>query len=189
MRSVVCSLICSFRSNFNVLAYQAVRQSQLCRTSNILSPMIRRLRELERRKKKKRMVTVDETGLIAVDGFEVSKEQWSRLIPAILSRCESILSSLLVGEDWRLVMDVKNVVSVAADFSFQFATNDRLKCALSLKLVEPVDHHLLDQLCSFIELCFHGLGLGSLRYIELERMEISRCIWHRSTIYFDGVRG
>jgi hypothetical protein len=53
MRSVVCSLICSFRSNFNVLAYQAVRQSQLCRTSNILSPMIRRLRELERRKKRR----------------------------------------------------------------------------------------------------------------------------------------
>jgi hypothetical protein len=77
LRSAVCSSICSAPTHVDAFASQIVRQSQRCRTANILSPMIRRLRELERRKKKKRMVTVDETGLIAVDGFEVERKTWS----------------------------------------------------------------------------------------------------------------
>ena len=185
LRSATCSLICSARVDVDNFAYRLVRESQLCRTANILAPIIRRLREMERRKKKKRMVTVDETGSIAVDGFEIFREQWSRLVPNILSRCESILTSLLVGEDWRLVLDLNTLISVADNFSFSISGKDESPSPMVSHLKQPVDFMLLDQLCSYLEVAFHGLGLGSLRYIELERMEVSRCIWHRSTVYYD----
>jgi len=186
LRSAICSLICSAISNVDKFAYQVVRRSQLCRTANMLSPIIRRLREMEGRKKKQRMVTVDETGLIAVDGFEIERQQWSALIPSILSRCEALLSSLLVTDDWRLVLESTTHVSVGDDFSlFLISCPDRSQHAPSFKLKDPVNFSLLDQLGSYMELSLHGLGLGSLRYAELETMEISRCIWHRGTVYFD----
>ena len=185
LRSATCSLICSSRTDFDNFAYRLVRESQLCRTANILAPIIRRLREMERRKKKKRMVTVDETGSIAVDGFEIERHQWSRLIPKILSRCEELFSSLLVGDDWRIMVDRQIVLCVAADFSFTIPSQDGSGCLPTLQLKLPTDFALLDQLCSVLEVAFHGLGLGSLRYIELERMEVSRCLWHRSTVYYD----
>jgi superfamily II DNA helicase RecQ len=31
---------------------------------------------------------------------------------------------------------------------------------------------------------FHGLGLGSLRFTELDQLKISCCLWHRGTVYF-----
>ena len=185
LRSATCSLICSARVDVDNFAYRLVRESQLCRTANILAPIIRRLREMERRKKKKRMVTVDETGSIAVDGFEIERHQWSRLISKILSRCEELLSSLLVGDDWRIMVDRQTVLCVAADFSFTIPSQHGSGCLPTLQLKLPTDFSLLDQLCSVLEVAFHGLGLGSLRYIELERMEVSRCLWHRSTVYYD----
>ena len=119
LRSGVCSLICSAHRDMDQLAYdRAVRQSQLCRTANILAPMIWRLWEMERCKKKTRMVTVDPTGMIAVDGFEMEKDQWSSLIPSLLTCCESLLVDLLVGDDWRLIVNLRNHVAVARDFSF-----------------------------------------------------------------------
>jgi hypothetical protein len=147
--------------------------------------MIRRLRELERRKKKKRMVTVDEKGLIAVDGFEVARETWSSLIQLIASQCELLLSSLLIGDDWRVILEPSTLLSVGTDFSFAFARQDGSQTSPEFSLRHPIDYTQMDQLCSYFEVAFHGLGLRSLRYIELKRREISRCIWHRSTIYYD----
>lgn len=186
LRSSVCSTICSARSNVDDIACQAVRKSQLCRTANTLSPMIRRLREMQRRKKKKRMVTVDaETGSIAVDGFEVEKEQWSSLIPSVISRCEALLSSLLGDEDWLTVADLTAPIKVGADFSISMSCQDGSFRKPTFSLKHPVDLALLDQFASYMELSFHGLGLGSCRYAEVERTDILHCVWHRSTVYFD----
>jgi hypothetical protein len=52
-------------------------------------------------------------------------------------------------------------------------------------LKDPANFTLLDELSSYMEISFHGLGLGSLQYVELERMEISCCLWHQGTVYFN----
>ena len=184
LRTGICSFICSYEYP-NIFSPQIILRSQECRTANILSPFIRRLREMERRKKKKRMVSVDETGMIAVDGFEIEKELWSSTISLILARCEALLKEVIAGNDWHSVLDLTNHVSVDADFSFSIKQPDGSHFTPNFALKENFDITILDCLSSLMELSFHGLGLGSLRYAELERMEISRCIWHRSTVYFD----
>ena len=59
-RTGVFSLIYSFQNGVDQLGPMVVRRTQLCRAANILSPCIRRLREMQRRKKKKRHVTIDD---------------------------------------------------------------------------------------------------------------------------------
>jgi superfamily II DNA helicase RecQ len=140
---------------------------------------------MERRKKKTRMVTVDETGMIAVDGFEIERQQWSLLIPSILSKCKSLLTALLVGDDWQSILDLRNQVAVASGFTFTRILSCGRRLGVDLKLRQGYDASLFDQLCSYMELCFHGLGLGSMRYEEIQSLDGSRCLWHRSTVYFD----
>ena len=82
-------------------------------------------------------------------------------------------------------MDLSTLISVADDFSLSISGQDESPSTLVSLLKQPVDLMLLDQLCSYLEVAFHGLGLGSLRYIELERMEFSWCMWNRSTVYYD----
>jgi hypothetical protein len=123
--------------------------------------------------KKKRMVTVDKKKvcLIAVDGFEVDQKTRLSLIPTIRSRSRDfLLSSLLIGgEEWRVVLDPTTMLSVGSNFSFTISCQDGSRSLSSeFNFQHPVDYTLLDQLCSCLEVAFHGLGLGSLRYIELE---------------------
>ena len=146
LRAGVCSLICSARFEMDSLASYAVRQSQLCRVANVLSPMIRRMREMERRKKKTRMVTVDETGMIAVDGFEIERQQWSLLIPSILSKCKSLLTALLVGDDWQSILDLRNQVAVASGFTFTRILSCGRRLGVDLKLRQGYDASLFDRI-------------------------------------------
>lgn len=208
LRSAVCSLICSVPMNMDQFAHNVVKVSQNCRVANILSPTIRRMREMERRKKKSRMVTVDENGMIAVDGFAIEKRDWSRVIPRyekqcchfvackllfssflvcfrVQSHCQLLLADVLVGSDWTKTFDMNNIPSVSSDFTFSLILKGGCRAGVSTVLKNNFDITKLDQLCSYLELAFHGLGLGSLRKTEIQASKIDRCSWHRMTVYYD----
>jgi hypothetical protein len=72
VQAAVCSLLCSFRF-VDKVAGSLIRDAQRSRSVNVISPMIRKCREIQRRKPKNRMVTVDVEGNVAVDGFEFPK--------------------------------------------------------------------------------------------------------------------
>jgi hypothetical protein len=95
---------------------------------------------MQQHKKSKRKVTVDaETGSIAIDGFEVEKEQWSSLIPSVISHCEAMLSSLLDDDNWNSIADLTTPIKVGPDFSISMPQPDGSFHEPTFSLKHPVD--------------------------------------------------
>ena len=186
LRSATCSLICSARSDSDNFAHRLVRSSQLCRTANILSPIIRRLREIQRRKPKNRMVTVDVEGNVAVDGFEFPKQTWSRLVGIVLDRSISFLRILLTGNEWEQVLDVGVPLRVAtlANGDMEFTLPDTSYSSKDVVLATNYDTIYIDKLISYVCLAMHGIGLGSMRLQELTTLSTQHGVWHRGTLYY-----
>ena len=164
----------------------AVRKA---RAINILLPMIRRLREMQRRKPNTRMCTVSPCGDIAVDGFEFAQEKWSTVIPETFAVCRNLLEQLFEGEDWLSFLDTNNPLTVCQSPTgrclFSLVKNGMQKESGELGLTCKVDSDIvLDRLCSHIEVAFHGFGGGSARANELTKLQPLHAIWHRGTIYF-----
>jgi superfamily II DNA helicase RecQ len=165
---------------------QEVRQS---RVLNIISPMIRRFREMQRRKPPRRMTTVSPEGDIAVDGFEFPRDKWSKLVPTVLDVCRELLGSLFAGVDWMLFLDANTPLSVSRieGGKFVFSLSDSGKEVKSSQLMfkQPFDHALIvDQLRSYVEIGFHGFGGGSMRYSELDILTLQHIRWHFGALYF-----
>jgi hypothetical protein len=96
-----------------------------------------------------------------------------------------MLSSLLDDDNWNSIADLTTPIKVGPDFSMSMPQPDGSFREPTFSLKHTVDLALLDQFASYMEMSFHGLGLESCHYAEVERTEIFHCIWHQSTVYFD----
>jgi hypothetical protein len=163
-----------------------VRQS---RVINVISPMIRRLREMQRRKPKRRKTTVSPEGDIAVDGFEFPRDKWSKIVPTVLAVCRQLLGSLFEGGDWLLFLDANTPLAVSrkegGGFLFSLSISGKEVKSNQLVLEQPLDYALIvDRLRAYVEICFHGFGGGSMRYEELVRLTLQNIVWHFGSLYF-----
>jgi len=189
LRAGVCSyMVLSCMPDHHAIPFvQSVRSS---RVVNVISPMIRRLRELQRRKPKRRKLTVSPQGDIAVDGFEFPREKWSKAVPTLVAVCRSLLDSLFDGDDWSLFLDTSMPIQVSQSedggkFNFLIPLAGRIVTSSQLVLKHSVDEELaVDRLCSHVEIGFHGFGGGSTRYEELRKLTRAHGLWHRGTLYY-----
>jgi hypothetical protein len=164
----------------------AVGQS---RVINVIAPMIRRLREMQRRKPKLRKTTVSPEGDIAVDGFEFPRDKWSNVVPSVLAVCSELLGRLFEGIDWMLFLNANTPISVSrtegSRFLFSLSTSGKEVLSSQLVLKQPVDHALIvDELRAFVEIGFHGFGGGSMRFQELDRLTLRNIRWHFGALYY-----
>jgi superfamily II DNA helicase RecQ len=184
-RAAICSLLCSFRMVDDV-AGPLIRDAQRSRSVNIISPMIRKCREIQRRKPKNRMVTVDVEGNVAVDGFEFPKRTWSRLVGIVLDRSKTFLRLLLAGNQWERVLDVGVPLRVTTlvDGDMEFSLADSSYSSQDVVLATDFEIMYLDKLVSYLRLAMHGIGLGSMRLQELTALSMRHGVWHRGTLYY-----
>ena len=138
---------------------------------NWISPLLCHLREVENQRPKRVYDVVTPIGDIVISGFVFPKTIWERLIYLWTSNCEDLLSSLfgqdiattLITSDNFTVMDAKLLSWECGNFS---------SYSMKQKLL-PGDHSLvLVQLASYLAMAFHGFGYGSMRYHELDVMEV-----------------
>jgi hypothetical protein len=93
LRAAACSYL--VLSNMgDVPAKEFVSEVRTGRVLNIISPMIRRLRDLQRTKTSDRMLSVSALGDIAVDEFEIPRSSWSKAVPKVLEECRLLLAEL-----------------------------------------------------------------------------------------------
>jgi hypothetical protein len=192
LRAGACSYIV-LKGMSDKQAKEFVQNARSSRVLNIISPMIRRFRMMERRKPKLRMLTVSPEGGIAVDGFELTREEWSKTCPRVFTVCRELLDLLFESDDWTLFLDQSTPISVSrsahGEFDFSLSISGKEVKSSELVLKQSNDRALalvLDRLRSYVEICFHGLGGGSMRHSELLRLTLLDAIWHRGTIYYAG---
>ena len=129
--------------------------------------MIRRLRDIQRKKPSDRLVTTDPEGNISVDGYEFPRAMWSQVIPVVFQELSSMMSSFFRGEEWRSTLDTKVPISVSkggtdGDLSFNMLADGRSISSDNLQISEDIDVDLIDRCVAYLQLCFHGFGLGSM---------------------------
>jgi DEAD/DEAH box helicase/Zinc knuckle len=186
-RAAVCSVLCTVTKDFDTVSTRLVRSTQECRVSNILCPAIRVMRELQRAKGRTRFVTVDTEGNICVDSFYFPFLTWKLLIPSISSVLTGLLSNCLPTLLVHMVFDPSKILSVAQDFSFHITSGSEVYSSASFMsgvTASVLDHNTVDRLVGYLQLAFHGLGVGSLRLEELLDLNLSSCRWHRDNIYY-----
>ena len=88
-----------------------------------------------------------------------------------------------------MTLDTKVPISVSkggtdGDLSFNMLTDGRSISSDNLQISEDIDVDLIDRCVAYLQLCFHGFGLGSMRLQELEKLEANFVLWHRSTVYY-----
>ena len=68
-------------------------------------------------KKKSHEKSVDwETGSIAIEGFEFEQKYWSCLVPNVVERATSLILTLIPGDEWQIVLDLKNQLLLGTDW-------------------------------------------------------------------------
>jgi hypothetical protein len=188
LRAGACSYIV-LSDMSNQQAKDFVNDVRKSRVLNIISPMIRRLREMQRRKPKRRKTTVSPEGDIAVDGFEFPRDKWSKIVPTVLAVCRQLLGSLFKGGDWLLFLDANTPLAVSRKeggrFLFSLSISGKEVKSSQLVLEQPLDYaFIVDRLRAYVEICFHGFGGGSMRYEELVRLTLQNIVWHFGSLYF-----
>jgi hypothetical protein len=190
LRSGLCSYILSFPLTMDEVGPVVCKQVRTSRVSNILCPFIRHLKEMHQRKGTVRMKTISPEGDIAVQGFEFPKSVWSKLIGEVFKICKHLLSQLLVGDNWALVLDANVPISIEiSNFKkviFRLRKTDGQVFNSSEVMIRPdfesVDY---DRLASYLGLAFFGFGGGATRGTEVANIALSHAKWHRNTIYYD----
>ena len=193
--SILRAGVCSYIILTNVTDEEATHHVGTVRASraiNTMAPMIRRLREMQRRKTNSRMKTISETGDIAVDGFEFKQSQWSTVIPTVTAVCRELLGKLFEGDSWSHFLDTTNPIAVgrrptgkqAGRFVFCLQKDGFRAQSFDLKPKDSPERKLhLHRLASHVELTFHGFGGGSTRQEELKGLTPFNVNFHRGTFY------
>jgi superfamily II DNA helicase RecQ len=159
------------------------------RVLNIVSPMIRELRDMQREKPNRQVRSVTPEGDIAIDGFNFPRREWSQSVPRLVAVCRELFGALFETEDWSLFMDVNTPLSVSRDgngqFLFSISIAGKKVESKQLQLKREVNHiPIIDRLGAYAEICIHGFGGGSLRMQEVMKLTLLHANWHRGTIYY-----
>jgi hypothetical protein len=190
LRAGVCGYLCSKTDCADESALEQVRLFRTSRTANVLSPFTRTLKEMSIQKGVKRMKSVSPEGDILVQSFEFPKAIWSKLIVDVHKVCKQLLSSLLVGENWWVVLDMAVSVSVRlteyqkVSFSMQSPDGNQFTTADVVVQTASSIGSEFDRLEAYLSFAFFGLGGGAMRGTEVENLLLSHATWHGNTFYY-----
>jgi superfamily II DNA helicase RecQ len=182
LRAGICSVLYSLdHSGSFAIAAGIVKAAGFALVPNLISPFIRRLRDMQRRKHISRLVTVSPEGNIAVDGFEFLFDCWRMLIPKLQKKCIELLEKLFIGDEWKKIIDPSVVLFVNRRNSgeLEFSSTTVKWDAITPRL----DVASYDKFVSFLELGLQGFGFGATRRQEILRQRMVKTFWHRGTIY------
>ena len=189
LRAGCCSFACIYNLS-DADAQLVVQELRKGRAINTMAPVMRKFREMQRRKGKscKKTITID--GDIAVDGFSFPRETWCRLIPSIVEVCRDLLYEIFEKDLVDLFLDTQNPAAVARneDGSFNFSVlrrNRKMSCTDFVMKCGVDQEEVIEQLTSYIEVAFHGLGGGSARETETHKLLRWNAIWHRGAFYYN----
>ena len=187
-RTAVCTFLYCQQA-IDSVAPKLLKQIQAGRCLNILCPMIRRLRDVQRAKATVSMRTISPEGDIAINGFEFLHCDWSCLIPTLSSTCDEILASIVEGSSWKNVTDLRlqPKVSIVSNslFNFKIDMEDNQTLNSSdIVLREDYPVSKMEQFAAYMRLAFSGSGCGSMRDEETSSIQVTHCSWHRGTLYY-----
>ena len=190
LRAGMCSFLNSLEgTEMESYGKRCLRYAQRARESeavNMIAPLIRHLREQQRLKPIKRLVTVGEDYSIAVDEFEMEWSNWSKLIPTTIKTFESCFSEIFEGDLWKTIMkpEATLVITNFLDDKSEFSCGGVSSSELKIKDFGEDLWMLFDLASSAMELSFFGQCGGSMRYQEIGRTFHKNLVRHRGTMYF-----
>ena len=178
--------LATFSGN-DVIEHQLIMARKL-RSSffvNWISPLIRRLREVEALSPTRVMDVVRSNGDIVISGFTFPAHKWRQFIPLWMDATKQLLyillgkgltDSLLSSPTFQ-VTNGRRMTWTCEDIN---STVLKSRCvpmgnAASLDDHQQEQEKLLIQLASYIEVAIHGLGYGPMRQQELLQLDTARC--------------
>jgi hypothetical protein len=189
LRAGVCGYLVTLSGNtsddlLTVQEMEIVGKIQNGRVTNLLAPYIKRLREAHARKPKNKSNTVNSSGDITSGSFTFLHSVWSTLIPRLQQIARACFELVFDGEGWKLFLEepIQMVDWVQLDASVVGA--DKSVVRLADIIVQNDMESVIEKLQSLVQLCFYGLGVGSLRHNEVLRLTVLSCQWHNSYLYY-----
>ena len=188
LRAGVCGYLVTLSGTsstqlLTVQVMEIVASVQHGRVTNLLSPYVKRLRELNSRKPPVKNNTVNANGDITSGAYTFPYSVWSTFIPRVVEISNICFNEVFVGETWKFftkgtisMVDWRKLDAVVTDDDRQI----RLCEVRVRENIEPI----LAKLQAVGELCLFGLGVGAVRHEEVIRLKVTSCQWHNSYLYF-----
>jgi superfamily II DNA helicase RecQ len=187
LRAGICGYMAVIESpQFLEVGRVLVQQCRKSPVTNLLSPMIRRLRDMKRSKPPIKENFVSSVGDIIVGQFVFPQSVWCTLIPRIIDQLSQSLDTLIVGNEWKKLIDPAFPVRVLMGRTNELVVQSEEITYTSKKLeLSPMgDSFHFEKLCAFIELSLHGLGCGSARHTEMTEMEFFKAQFCSGALYY-----
>ncbi|CAJ1963579.1 unnamed protein product [Cylindrotheca closterium] len=159
--------------NFIQRQLDLCRQVQCGQVVQTISPLIRQLREFEKFRKTLRDGDyITNEGDIFVGGNKFEKKVWSRLVPKIEDRLCDLFGQLLIGNGQLLLSVLLDPATspktTSLDGGFGFQVTDQVGSA---NFCFEANETVMEKIHKLIQLVFHGLGFGAMRFQEILEME------------------
>lgn len=188
LRAGVCGYLVTLsgNGNFSFLTLQEmeiVGNVQNGRVTNLLSPYVKRLRELNARKPPIKNNTVNVNGDITSGAFTFPKTVWSTLIPRVVEICKLAFTEIFDSEKWIYFLNESLTMADWVHLDVTVIFNNNLIRLSELQVKKNIEA-VLAKLQSVGELCLFGLGVGAVRHEEVVRLQVYSTQWHNNYVYF-----
>jgi len=195
LRAAICAIVASIPPQVNStawksMAHDVVEAARDATVNHLIGPLIRQCKQMDGRKPPTHMVSITAHG-ISVDEFDFRDDVTSRLVPRIVAKCETILSSILEGDGWRAILDESVPLRVKRGLRHQFEVHYRDHTGQwhSLESVAEVadgevDPEHMEHFSALMAFCAHGFGGGVARQSEILRCILANALWHNGSIYY-----
>ncbi len=169
--------------------------------NHILSPLLHRVKAMGSTKIAARSKLVKDNGDICIDDFSFPKCKWSRLVIDIISSFDEILGMILLGDKWKLLVDLNNAINVRRiidvndegnkddllHYDFNVMKNGKVVKERDLAFKKGIQASTFGRLTGVVMICLHGLGLGALRVSEIFRILLHQVEWKGGCLYYMSV--
>ena len=188
LRASICSMIYFMGRGYHEKASRLVENVQNSITVNFLASTIRRMRWRESLTPSSRKVSIQDNYDILVDGFMFKFQKWSNVIPIIFDKLVASLCKVIKGNRWVNLLNRRYPLFVCwssmGKTTMTLASGHNNYSQEDIVLQDDYDLCDIDVLASYLELAFHGTGLGSMRYTEISRSLFSDVRWHGGCVYY-----
>lgn len=194
-RLAAASLIACTNSTSWQLILDEVKDSTLC---HIIAPMINKVKQMNNEKIDVRKKVLKENGDIVIDEFEFAFSKWSRLIPSLIEKFESIFDRIFTTSQWKQMVDLQNEINVTMirntddnisqedllHYDFYVNINGKLIKEEELQFHKEIPVETFEKLNGLVMISLHGIGLGATRISELFRLQQHQIYWKGGNFYY-----
>jgi len=164
---------------------------------HMLSPMIKKVKQMSNCKIDARTRYIDDDGNIIIDDFKFYRSKWSRLVGSLLKAFDATLENVFANDKHKKLVDLRNQIYVKKlkathgvprerleHFEFYTNINGRVIRESDIMFKEDIDKKTFERLTGLVMICLHGLGLGSTRVSELFRIKPHQVFWQAGSIFY-----